>query len=433
MTYDATFMIYASLETARTIHNGKLHTPNTIPVLAGVTVASAAYLEKPKRAAYFIFPDLSVRHEGWYRLRFSLFEGVKHDADADLGKPFVRPMRDPDNLSAPVRHEGVFNRMDVVSTPFQVFSAKKFPGLQQSTSLSVMVAEQGCRVRIRRDTRQRKRPQKAEPEGDDARSSYHGTPQAAYQTVDHSRTASRNSLSSQYDRRESLDSQFGRPNVLSRHMSSSSLPMASPLPVTTPTSSMPPPSAYGQSSMPRNFFDIARPAPFPPSFPTGQPPMLVSGFSNPLPSMMLPNPEPIPYGAILPPLQTNNLVETKRTSYVPRYDLPASAPTKRSFNNNDYAEQAPLKSGDRPDTVAFSAPELPTGEQEIEADDENSTSDDYDLQAMMNGPLSYRRANGLTTIKTYLPDPRQPHLSGFRSVYASDPRIHHSSNSSPRD
>ena len=87
-TYDATFMLYASLEVSRPIAGGKQHAPATIPVLAGVTVASAAYLEKPRRAAYFIFPDLSVRHEGWYRLRFSLFEGIKHSRDADIDKPF---------------------------------------------------------------------------------------------------------------------------------------------------------------------------------------------------------------------------------------------------------------------------------------------------------------------------------------------------------
>ncbi|KIW92478.1 uncharacterized protein Z519_06325 [Cladophialophora bantiana CBS 173.52] len=208
MQYDATFMLYASLEVARPIAGGKMHIPPAIPVLAGVTIASAAYLEKPKRAAYFIFPDLSVRHEGWYRLRFSLFEGVKHDMDADHGKPFVRTQSDGDNLTAPVRHEGVFNRMEVLSTPFQVYSAKKFPGLNQSTALSMMVADQGCRVRIRRDVRQRKRRQKSGADGDDAPSSYQGTPQATYRNLDHSRSASRNSMASQLEeppRRISLD------------------------------------------------------------------------------------------------------------------------------------------------------------------------------------------------------------------------------------
>ena len=106
-----------------------------------------------------------------------------------------------DSLNAPpVRHEGVFNRMDVVSIPFQVYSAKKFPGLNQSTELSVLVADQGCRVRIRRDVRQRKRQQKSSgAEGDDAPSSYQGSPHASYRALDHPRTDSRNSLGSYYE------------------------------------------------------------------------------------------------------------------------------------------------------------------------------------------------------------------------------------------
>ena len=42
-------------------------------------------------------------------------------------------------------------RMEVKSDLFTVYSAKKFPGLAESTNLSRTVAEQGCRVRIRRD------------------------------------------------------------------------------------------------------------------------------------------------------------------------------------------------------------------------------------------------------------------------------------------
>ena len=48
-------------------------------------------------------------------------------------------------------------RLEVRSKPFNVFSAKKFPGLAESTALSRVVNEQGCRVRIRRDVRMRRR------------------------------------------------------------------------------------------------------------------------------------------------------------------------------------------------------------------------------------------------------------------------------------
>ena len=47
--------------------------------------------------------------------------------------------------------------MEVKSQDFVVYSAKKFPGLTESTALSRTVAEQGCRVRIRRDVRMRRR------------------------------------------------------------------------------------------------------------------------------------------------------------------------------------------------------------------------------------------------------------------------------------
>ncbi|EXJ91754.1 hypothetical protein A1O3_00304 [Capronia epimyces CBS 606.96] len=126
MGYDATFMLYASLEVARPIASGKMHTPPAIPVLTGVAVASAAYLDRPKKAAYFIFPDLSVRHEGWYRLKFSLFEGVKHEADADQGMPFVQSAQASEKLSPPVRHESMSNRLEVQSIPFQVLTMKTF-------------------------------------------------------------------------------------------------------------------------------------------------------------------------------------------------------------------------------------------------------------------------------------------------------------------
>ncbi|KAK0127775.1 velvet protein [Cadophora gregata f. sp. sojae] len=55
-------------------------------------------------------------------------------------------------------------RLEIKSELFTVFSAKKFPGLAESTSLSRTVAEQGCRVRIRRDVRMRRREGKSNGE-----------------------------------------------------------------------------------------------------------------------------------------------------------------------------------------------------------------------------------------------------------------------------
>lgn len=128
--------------------------PQPAPVLTGVPVSGMAYLDRPKPAGYFIFPDLSVRHEGKYRLRFSLYEESK-DRDE-----MVQPAREGEP------REFAAHRIEVKSKPFTVFSAKKFPGLAESTALSRIVAEQGCRVRIRRDVRMRRRSDRPGRDGE---------------------------------------------------------------------------------------------------------------------------------------------------------------------------------------------------------------------------------------------------------------------------
>lgn len=403
MSYDATFLLYASLEIARPMANGKIHTPQTVPVLAGVTVASAAYLEKPKRAAYFIFPDLSVRHEGWYRLRFSLFEGVKHANDADPDKPFdlapSMPKADDEKPRPPIRQEGVLNRMDVLSTPFQVFSAKKFPGLDQSTELSVLVADQGCRVRIRRDVRQRKRHQKPGAENVETHSSYQGTPHAPYGQIGHSRSASRNSLGSQHERilqrRESVESQYGRPVLAGRQMSTSSVSMTSPLP-STPISAMPPPSSYSQHQIRRPSLDnLPKPnIPLAPTQHSHYPPL----SSRPiLPTAI--NHEPLlsPRENTLPPLRSNLGYEPRQS---PMYHVPPASATKRSLSPNEYAEHSALKSGARPDTTPPYSRSLPLGENDV-IEPDVATPADYNSRSEPDPPLFYTKADGTINRKYF--------------------------------
>ena len=159
-SHNANFFLFTTLENARPIAKGRLPVaPPTFPVLTGSPVAGMAYLDRPNPAGYFIFPDLSVRHEGLYRLSFSLFEELKEDKDADAepsgGSPKSKDKLLSSNPMAPRAH--VHFRLEVKSIPFAVYSAKKFPGLSESTPLSRTVAEQGCRVRIRRDVRMRRR------------------------------------------------------------------------------------------------------------------------------------------------------------------------------------------------------------------------------------------------------------------------------------
>lgn len=136
--------------------HGRVHpSPPQIPVLTGMPVSGMAYLDRPTEAGYFIFPDLSVRHEGQYKLSFNLYEETRDadDADAEPAKDQNKPQ-----VSGPGAPESSFDwRVEVKSNMFTVFSAKKFPGLAESTPLSRTVAEQGCRVRIRRDVRMRRR------------------------------------------------------------------------------------------------------------------------------------------------------------------------------------------------------------------------------------------------------------------------------------
>lgn len=203
-SHNANFFLFTTLENARPIAKGRVPVqPSTFPVLTGSPVAGMAYLDRPSPAGYFIFPDLSVRHEGLYRLAFSLFEELKESKDADAEPPEGSSNKRDELLSsnpmAPRAH--VHFRLEVKSTPFAVFSAKKFPGLSESTPLSRTVAEQGCRVRIRRDVRMRRRDKASDgyQDFDDDNVAYphadhYGTPQ---QAPDRPRSISHGSMDAQ--------------------------------------------------------------------------------------------------------------------------------------------------------------------------------------------------------------------------------------------
>ena len=168
--HQANFFLYSTLEHARQMNQGRVPmNAATLPVLTGTPVAGMAYLDRPKPAGYFIFPDLSVRHEGRYRLSFNLYEELKNpEKDDDPDAPVLTGSLDSTKIP-PRQH--VHFRLEVKSNPFNVFSAKKFPGLAESTSLSRIVNEQGCRVRIRRDVRMRRRDKMSD--------NYHNTEDAA--------------------------------------------------------------------------------------------------------------------------------------------------------------------------------------------------------------------------------------------------------------
>lgn len=172
------YFLFAGLEQARNVVHGRVQQDQHRPtVLTGTPVAGMVYLDRPSPAGYFIFPDLSVRHEGKYRLNFHLFEETKEPKDEDRIDDAAKPNGWQNGYST--------HRLEVRSVPFTVYSAKKFPGLAESTSLSRIVAEQGCRVRIRRDVRMRRRDNKSgkdwdgyEEETSELRARMSATPEA---------------------------------------------------------------------------------------------------------------------------------------------------------------------------------------------------------------------------------------------------------------
>ncbi|PMD18470.1 hypothetical protein NA56DRAFT_244367 [Hyaloscypha hepaticicola] len=120
-------------------------------------VSGAAYLDRPREAIYFIFPNLLIRHPGKYTICFTLFEETKHLEDQDetatepgLFSNAVTP------TTSDAGRESFHNRLEIKSNQFTVFSAKNFPGIAESTRVSKTLAEQGCRVRIRRDVRMKR-------------------------------------------------------------------------------------------------------------------------------------------------------------------------------------------------------------------------------------------------------------------------------------
>lgn len=206
-TYRANFCLFASLENARPMAQGRLaQAPPNQMALAGTNVAGMSYLDRPNPAGYFIFPDLSVRHEGRYRLKFTLFEETKDSKDMDATDPSAAS-------DAQTPADAFFAaRFEVRSVPFQVYSAKKFPGLAESTALSRIVADQGCRVRIRRDVRMRRREPKNNKDWDEFEED---------SALEHKRTASPDA-SSQVGRAASLPGRESTGGNRSRSMSHSS-------------------------------------------------------------------------------------------------------------------------------------------------------------------------------------------------------------------
>ncbi|KAJ1832179.1 hypothetical protein LPJ63_003736 [Coemansia sp. RSA 2711] len=81
---------------------------------------------------FFVFPDLSIRKDGEYRLRFSFFNLQGEDGELMTSVTQIKA--------------------HTFSEPFRVYSAKQFPGMIESTVLSKHFAKQGVKIPVRKES-----------------------------------------------------------------------------------------------------------------------------------------------------------------------------------------------------------------------------------------------------------------------------------------
>ncbi|KAJ1665226.1 hypothetical protein IW140_003504 [Coemansia sp. RSA 1813] len=122
-----------------------LNEPVKVRNLVGTTVSNAYLLkdEHDELHIFFIFHDLSVRTEGQFRLKFQ-FTVIPSEDDP---RAFVESV--------------------TWSNVFEVYSAKTFPGMTDSTELSKAFATQGIKITIRKNSRGRQYNYNADYQDDD--------------------------------------------------------------------------------------------------------------------------------------------------------------------------------------------------------------------------------------------------------------------------
>jgi hypothetical protein len=119
--------------------------------LIGSLSVNASRLKDPQgeEGFWFVLQDLSVRTEGMFRYVASCrWAQATTNSESRLKTMFINVANPSggglNTGSAPVL-------ADVFSDTFQVFSAKKFPGVLESTELSKCFATQGIKIPIRKD------------------------------------------------------------------------------------------------------------------------------------------------------------------------------------------------------------------------------------------------------------------------------------------
>ncbi|TPX32740.1 hypothetical protein SmJEL517_g04216 [Synchytrium microbalum] len=115
----SSFILYASIGTPEEFRRGS---PMQNKYAAGSLAANLMRLKDPDNVegAFFVFPQLGVKVEGTFQIRFNLFE-----IDGSMVLP----------------------RAQIFSDPFIVYSPRQFPGPFESTFLSRTFADQGVKIR----------------------------------------------------------------------------------------------------------------------------------------------------------------------------------------------------------------------------------------------------------------------------------------------
>ncbi|PCH44071.1 hypothetical protein WOLCODRAFT_26483 [Wolfiporia cocos MD-104 SS10] len=113
---------------------------NTGALIGAKFVQTVALEHKGRNALMFVFPDLAVKDEGTFVLRYRVFD-LFSLAAGDAGVPVLA---------------------ECFGGPFRIYSTKDFPGLRRSTDLTKHLALYGVRLNFR--THKRKRLKQCEIE-----------------------------------------------------------------------------------------------------------------------------------------------------------------------------------------------------------------------------------------------------------------------------
>ncbi|KAI9843707.1 MAG: hypothetical protein M1837_006176 [Sclerophora amabilis] len=102
--------------------------------------------ENDEEGCFFCFPDLSCRTHGKYRLRFVLMRIDVNDISSGKMSPILT---------------------EAVSDVFTVFTAKDFPGMRASTSLTKALKRQGCAISVKKGNEKASAHPRDEDSGDE--------------------------------------------------------------------------------------------------------------------------------------------------------------------------------------------------------------------------------------------------------------------------